>query len=183
MKCQIGTNKRDVEFLEVYLKKLIRKYEQLLELSPHDTYLSPCDDCKIVNPEDERVARIADDYGFDGSLYRDIIVDDDLFSIQYAKRFRKKIDTIPQIIAAIEKPLDKSIIHNDAELLTIPQVARILQCGESVVRERDKKGLLPLPIRIGGTIQWRKTELKEWIGAKCPVREKWELMRQGKEVA
>jgi len=97
-------------------------------------------------------------------------------------RLKKRIETIPKIIHAIEKPPDNSIIPDDAELLTVPQVARLLGWGESVVRERDKKGLLPLPVRIGGTIQWRRKEIVEWIAAGCPPRAKW-LQTQGEAVA
>lgn len=87
--------------------------------------------------------------------------------------------TIPKIIAAIDKPPERSLIPEGAELLTIPQVARMLGWGESVLRQRDKQGLLPAPLRFGGTIQWNRQELKVWMEQRCPPRQKWELLKQG----
>ncbi|MHC4539735.1 MAG: helix-turn-helix transcriptional regulator [Planctomycetota bacterium] len=90
-------------------------------------------------------------------------------------------EIIPAVITEIEKSPDRSLIPEGAELLTVPQVARLTGWGESVVRQRDRKGLLPAPLRFGGTIQWSRKELLAWIGAGGPPRQKWELIKQRKE--
>lgn len=54
----------------------------------------------------------------------------------------------------------------------------MLGWGESVVRERDKKGYLPVPYRFGGTIQWYKKELENWLNQGCPMRQKWDTLKQ-----
>jgi predicted DNA-binding transcriptional regulator AlpA len=128
----------------------------------------------------ERVARLADDYDFDGSLFRELIPPDDPLSVQEARKLRKQIETIPKIIAAIERPINKSIIPEGAELLSVAQVATMLGWGESVVRQRDKDGLLPMPYRFGGTVQWSRKELESWINAGCPNRQQWENQKQRK---
>ena len=79
--------------------------------------------------------------------------------------------------AYLKEKVDRSIIPDDVELLTIPQMARLLGWGESVVRQRDKQGLLPAPLRFGGTIQWRRREIIDWISAGCPTRQKWESLK------
>ncbi len=176
------TQKADVEFLRAYLKSLQDSYQTLDYLCPDDFVLPPDDYIPTTSPEAERVARLADDNGFDGNLFRCLLKGDDgPVSIPSISRYLyEQIETIPRIIAAIERPADRSAIPPNAELLTIPQVAGLLQCGESVVRERDKKGLLPVPIRIGGTIQWRRKEIEGWIEAGCPARQKWVSIKQGK---
>ncbi len=131
---------------------------------------------------DGSVARLADENGFDGSLFRNSTIFNDPTSLQSKRHLIRQIETIDKIIATIEKPPDRSIIPDDAELLTIPQVARLLGWGESVVRQRNDKGLLPMPLRFGGTIQWNRQELKEWMEQGCPPRQKWELLKQGKGV-
>lgn len=41
-------------------------------------------------------------------------------------------------------------------------------------------GKAPAPIKLGRKSLWRKDELKEWIGAGCPVRKIWENMLRKK---
>lgn len=165
---------KEIELLKTHLKKLLKQQKMLADLSPAEFYSS--NELENPNLDIEQIAKLADNYGFDGSLFRNLSPYDDfdLWMKWAVKNIQKQIDMIPRIIARIERPVDNSEIPEDVELLNIPQVARILNCGESVVRERDKKGLLPLPIRIKGAIQWRRQELLNWIEAKCPVRARWE---------
>jgi len=177
------SQKENVEFLENYAKKLLRQQQILPELAPWEIHLS--NEPQTPSPEAEQVARFADDFGFDGSLFRNSSLFDDDYQLWMkwaSKNIQKQIETIPRIIAEMEKPIDRSTISDGAELLTVHQVARMLNCAESMVRERDKKGMLPVPIRIGGSKQWRKKELLDWIGAGCPARQKWESLKQGKEL-
>jgi len=88
--------------------------------------------------------------------------------------------SIHQVIAEIDKAPDRSMIPEGTELLSVAQVALLLGWSECMVRQRDKLGLLPKPIRIGGTIQWRRKELLAWIDAGCPPRKKWEQLKQRK---
>jgi len=128
----------------------------------------------------ERVARMADDYGFDGSLFRQLIPSDNPLSVQEARKLRKQIETIPKIIAAIERPINKSIIPEGAELITISQLSGILQLSESVVREKNNKGLIPKPVSFSGNLMWIKKEIDDWFSAGCPNRQRWELMNERK---
>ncbi len=83
-------------------------------------------------------------------------------------------------VAGTEKPTDRSRIPEGVELLNVAQIAHLLGWGKSVVRQRDKKGLLPKPVRIGGSLQWSRKELRDWMDAGCPPRSKWEMCKQGK---
>lgn len=130
----------------------------------------------------KRAAQLANDTGFDGGIFFNIF--DNPISSESISNLDEQIKVIPQIIAAIEKPADNSIIPDGAELLTVPQVARILGWSESVVRQRKRKQieLLPLPIKVGGVFQWSRRELIRWLEHGCPPRQKWEQIKQGKDL-
>jgi predicted DNA-binding transcriptional regulator AlpA len=39
-------------------------------------------------------------------------------------------------------------------------------------------GKLPAPVRIGGSVRWRRDEVLDWIAAGCPDRKTWERSRR-----
>ncbi len=54
-------------------------------------------------------------------------------------------------------------------LLDVRQVATVLDVSvRSVHRLRDG-GKIPAPVRIGGSVRWRATEIDAWIARGCPV--------------
>ena len=65
-------------------------------------------------------------------------------------------------------------VPEQAEFYTVKDIAVIMQIGESTVRNYDKRGLLPLPNRIGGSLRWSRSEIHEWIEAGSPNRFEWE---------
>ncbi|MBW8042462.1 MAG: helix-turn-helix domain-containing protein [Planctomycetes bacterium] len=190
--------KNDIEFLKARLKCKQKDYLDIQELCPED-FGSPPGDTPLDDEEEEqerldrikkiaeyekieeRIARLADANKLNGNLFRNLIPkseDEPVDTYRMLKQLEKEIEVIPKIIAAIQKPVDRGVIPDGAELLTIPQVARKLLCAESMVRQWDNKGLLPIPIRIGGKIQWRKKEIEDWIAVDCPAREKWEQIKK-----
>jgi len=62
-------------------------------------------------------------------------------------------------------------------LLTAAQFACLLNLGTSTLWRLNAEGRIPLPVRIGRSIRWREREIRAWIDAGCPRREKWQ--RQG----
>jgi predicted DNA-binding transcriptional regulator AlpA len=34
-------------------------------------------------------------------------------------------------------------------------------------------GRVPLPVRLGRSVRWRRDEIAEWLAAGCPNREAW----------
>jgi predicted DNA-binding transcriptional regulator AlpA len=135
---------------------------------------------KKLSPDVKRVAQLAREVGIDGKMF--FKPRDDYSPTEMIKPLSEQIATIGCIIAETEKPADNSTIPEGAELLTVSQVARLTGWAESVVRQRNKQGLLPKPVRFGGTIQWIRKDFIAWIEAGCPSRQKWELQKQGKEI-
>ena len=39
-------------------------------------------------------------------------------------------------------------------------------------------GRLPKPIRLGGSVKWRRSEILAWLGQNCPARAAWEAMKE-----
>lgn len=38
-------------------------------------------------------------------------------------------------------------------------------------------GRCPLPVRLGRAVRWDVAELRAWLAAGCPTRDKWAAMR------
>jgi predicted DNA-binding transcriptional regulator AlpA len=60
-------------------------------------------------------------------------------------------------------------------------VAKMLSISERSVYNLSDSGLLgPRPIHLGKRNLWSIAELRAWVGAGCPRREKWLSIRQNK---
>jgi prophage regulatory protein len=60
----------------------------------------------------------------------------------------------------------------DARLL-----ARLLRLGLRTVRRMDSSGELPAPLKIRGRVCWRLSEIRAWLRAGAPDRNRWAAMR------
>lgn len=69
----------------------------------------------------------------------------------------------------------------DPELLDAVLLAALLGVSLRHVRGLHARGLLPGPVRLGSRVLWRRAEVRAWISAGCPARERWELMREAQE--
>ena len=135
------SSKQDVKILIKYEKELQKWYEASFQIIDADLKPSP-DDAPITSPEEEMVARIADDNGFDGSLFRYLMKDDNPLSIESINRLRKKLKTIPRIIAKIEKEADNK--QNDTEpndLVDLAKAIKLVHISRTQLKRdiRDKK--------------------------------------------
>ncbi len=57
------------------------------------------------------------------------------------------------------------------------ELCRLLGISLVSVRRMDSAGLLPKPVRLGGCVGWRVDEIKDWIAAGSPNREKWQALQ------
>ncbi len=62
-------------------------------------------------------------------------------------------------------------------LVDVKTVAKLLGRSPQSVSRQDKEGKLPRPIRLGSSVRWDFSELKEWVSAGCPSRQDWEARR------
>lgn len=57
------------------------------------------------------------------------------------------------------------------------RLAAMLGVGLRTVRTWDAAGRLPAPVRIGGRVVWRVDELRDWLDAGAPNRDRWAAIR------
>ena len=62
----------------------------------------------------------------------------------------------------------------DGLLLTAGDAAKMLKISTRFFYSLHNTGRVPLPIRLGKSVRWRFEELRDWVRAGCPSREKWE---------
>lgn len=175
--CQQGNTR----FLHGYLEKLRRWHADWFDLLPCDLF-EPSEEARLeYEREAERVARLADDTGMSGSLFRDFLREDpneDSLSTRRHRCVAKKIETVARIIAKLEASGTSSeTIPPEAKLLSVSQLAKMLGLGESTLRGKNRKGLVPEPIKLDGLLKWNKGEIDSWIKHRCPNRAEWERNR------
>lgn len=62
-------------------------------------------------------------------------------------------------------------------VLSIKEVAHLLNVSVRHIAGMDKKGLLPRPVRLGKSVRFVRVEIGAWIRSGCPSRELWEEMK------
>jgi excisionase family DNA binding protein len=53
-------------------------------------------------------------------------------------------------------------------LLTVGDVAEMAQVSTRQVWRLRDAGRLPMPVRVGSQIRWRRSDILEWIASGCP---------------
>lgn len=56
--------------------------------------------------------------------------------------------------------------------------AGLLGIGRTKFLQLHSSGRLPLPLRFGRAVRWRRQELVDWLNAGCPTRDKWKWKAQ-----
>ena len=54
------------------------------------------------------------------------------------------------------------------ELLSAAEAAEMAGVGKRSWWRYVSSGRAPAPVRLGGAVRWRRSELAEWIAAGCP---------------
>jgi predicted DNA-binding transcriptional regulator AlpA len=62
------------------------------------------------------------------------------------------------------------------ELIDAHEFGGLLSLSDRSIRRKDRAGLIPRPVDLGGSIRWRLAEVRAWIQAGCPPRKAWEKM-------
>lgn len=68
-----------------------------------------------------------------------------------------------------------------SQKLALPaaEVAKLLTVSERHVSALNASGRLPRPIKLGRSVRWPVDELRAWLAAGAPSRDKWEAMQKG----
>lgn len=67
---------------------------------------------------------------------------------------------------------DGSVLNSGSSLnpmlLRADEAAKLLGLGTRTLWRHANSGLAPPPVRIGGSVRFRKAELEAWVAAGCP---------------
>ena len=74
------------------------------------------------------------------------------------------------VASATETPAPSKI---EAALLDAREAAAMCGISRSLWLALHNSGGIPLPVRLGRRVLWRKEELSAWIKAGCPSRQVW----------
>ncbi len=72
-------------------------------------------------------------------------------------------------MTATELPTPRDADGVNAALLSVQQVARFLNCSVRHLYRLADRGAMPRPVRLGGLVRWRRTEIEQWIALGCPA--------------
>lgn len=65
----------------------------------------------------------------------------------------------------------------ESVLLRVKEVAALLAISARQVWKLNTTGRLPMPVRLGRSVRWRRVELQAWLAAGCPSRDAWEARK------
>jgi excisionase family DNA binding protein len=67
---------------------------------------------------------------------------------------------------------ERDFSQDSVALLTVADVAQMLNLGERTIWRLRDRGAMPAPVRLGGAIRgairWNRQTLAEWIEMGCP---------------
>jgi len=55
------------------------------------------------------------------------------------------------------------------QLLRDEQVAKLLGVSRRQIWKLLSAGVMPEPVRVGGSVRWREADIVNWIQAGCPA--------------
>lgn len=69
---------------------------------------------------------------------------------------------------------------NTREILAITarDLAEMLGLSVRQIWRLQSAGKLPRPIRLGGSVRWKRGEVMNWFDAGCPDRRTWEARKE-----
>ena len=79
--------------------------------------------------------------------------------------------------------VQESSAANQAELMTVGELAKRLRVSVRQVHRLNTASLIPAPLRIGGCVRWRGNEISEWMSFGAPIRAEWEQRQAAQSVS
>ncbi len=70
---------------------------------------------------------------------------------------------------------------NESQLINVRTVAEMLGISLRQVWRLNATARLPKPIRLGGSVKWRRSEILAWLGQNCPDRQTWDAIKANGE--
>lgn len=61
-------------------------------------------------------------------------------------------------------------------MLTVHDVARMLNCSVRTVYRLTDSGRMPRPVKLGALVRWRRGTIEDWIKQGCPRAKDMEVL-------
>ena len=61
-------------------------------------------------------------------------------------------------------------LQRPVTMLTVNQLAEILNCSPRTVYRLSDRGRIPSQVRLGGLVRWLRPTIDRWIAEGCPAR-------------
>lgn len=62
----------------------------------------------------------------------------------------------------------QTVAPSEPLLIDVHEVARLTQISERTIWRLRSAELMPQPVRLGGSVRWRREEILCWISEGCP---------------
>jgi len=69
-----------------------------------------------------------------------------------------------------------------AKLLTANAVGEMLSLSKRQIFRLKSSGRIPAPVKIGGSVRWKHTDIERWISLGCPDGKTFVVMRGAENV-
>ena len=69
------------------------------------------------------------------------------------------------------------VARNKEILLKAADVAERLSVSPRTVARLNSSGRMPPPVRVGGSVRWRESDISQWIELNCPPRAEFEARK------
>jgi len=63
------------------------------------------------------------------------------------------------------------------ELLSAADCARMCHISKRQWFRLNSSGKIPAPVRIGGSVRWRQSDIEHWLDLCCPDRQTFETVK------
>jgi prophage regulatory protein len=92
------------------------------------------------------------------------------------------VDAGPEDPANVKRKRFKAGIAEVEPLcLGADEVAALLGIGKTLLYELDSTGKIPPPLKLGNRCVWAIAELRSWVAAGCPDRQRWQTLRRSRQ--
>ena len=81
----------------------------------------------------------------------------------------RKGHDMPEVAGEL-KPADRLAVD-------IVEAAALLGISEKHFRNLNSRGCVPMPVKLGKSPRWAVDELRAWLAAGGPTRERWEAIK------
>ncbi len=70
---------------------------------------------------------------------------------------------------------------NTCQLLTAKDAAKLCRLSKRSWFRLSSAGRIPKPVRIGGSVRWRQSDIELWFSMNCPDRKEFEARKEAEK--